>query len=98
MATIGTFTRDGDTFTGTINTLALKAKATLQPVDKTNEQMPDFRVYASGAEIGAAWSKTGKDSERPYLSVKLDDPSFAGAIYCRLVELEGERHQLLWSR
>lgn len=97
MATIGTFTQDGDTFTGTINTLALKAKATLQPVEKSNDQMPDFRVYAAGAEIGAAWNKTSK-GERPYLSVKLDDPSFSGAIYCRLVELEGGRHQLLWSR
>ncbi|UPK40316.1 DUF736 domain-containing protein [Bradyrhizobium sp. 186] len=26
--------------------------------------------------MGAAWQKTAKDTERDYLSVKLDDPSF----------------------
>ncbi len=97
MANIGNFTRDGDTFSGAITTLALKAKATIQPINKPSPQAPDYRVYAGGAEIGAAWVKTSK-GERPYLSVKLDDPSFAGAIYCRLIELDGGRHGLLWSR
>lgn len=97
MANIGNFTRDGDKFTGTINTLALKAKATIQRIEKPSPQAPDFRVYAAGAEVGAAWVKTSK-GERPYLSVKLDDPSFAGAIYCRLIETGDDKHQLLWSR
>ena len=98
MATIGTFTRDGNAFTGIINTLALKSKAIFQPIDKSNENAPDFRVYAAGVEIGAAWSKTGQESERPYLSVKLDDPSFAQPIYGRLVELREGGHRLIWSR
>ena len=97
MANIGTFNRDGDQFSGAIITLALKAKATIQPISKANDQAPDYRVFAGGAEIGAAWNKTSK-GERPYLSVKLDDPSFAGAIYCRLIELETGKHQLVWSR
>lgn len=94
---LGTFTRDGDKFTGTITTLAFKAKAIVQPIDKVSAFSPDFRIYASGAEIGAAWTMTSK-SGRPYLSIKLDDPSFSGAIYCRLVEVENERHSLIWSR
>lgn len=97
MANIGTFTRDGANFTGAINTLAIKAKATLQPNNKASDLAPDYRIYAGGAEIGAAWVKTSR-MERPYLSVKLDDPSFPGAIFCRLIELEKGRHQLLWSR
>jgi uncharacterized protein (DUF736 family) len=97
MANIGNFTRDGDKFTGNIVTLALKTKATIQRIDKPSPQAPDFRIFAAGAEGGAAWVKQGK-SERPYLSVKLDDPSFAGAIYCRLIETDGDQHQLLWSR
>ena len=56
MATIGNFTRDGNAFTGTIVTLALKSKATFQPIDKANENAPDFRIYAAGVEIGAAKS------------------------------------------
>ncbi len=97
MTTIGTFTRDGDAFNGTIATLTLKAKATFKPVSKTVENAPDYRVYASGVEIGAAWSKTS-ERDKPYLSVKLDDPSFAGAIFCRLVGNDETAHRLIWSR
>ena len=98
MANIGTFTRDGDNFTGAISTLALKAKASLHPNTKTSDQAPDYRVYAGGAEIGAAWLKTSK-GERPYLSVKLDDPSFAASIYANLFDDEdGEGSTLIWSR
>lgn len=98
MATIGTFTRDGDSFSGTINTLALKAKTVIKSVDRASEQAPDFRVYAAGVEIGAAWSVTGKVSQIPYLSVKLDDPSFAAPIYGRLIRLDGESQVLIWNR
>lgn len=97
MANIGTFTRDGDQFTGAITTLALKAKMTIQPNMKKNELAPDYRIFANGVEIGAAWAKTSQ-AERSYLSVKLDDPSFPGAIHCRLIELDSGRHHLLWSR
>ncbi len=97
MASIGTFSREGDKLTGIINTLAMKAKVTFQPITKASAKMPDFRIYANGAEIGAAWSKTSAN-EQPYLAVKLDDPSFSDAIYCRLIELEDGQHRLLWSR
>ena len=97
MTTIGTFTRDETGFTGTIATLAIKAKAVIRPVRKTVENAPDFRVYASGVEIGAAWSKKS-EADKPYLSIKLDDPSFAEAIYCRLVGREDGDHVLVWSR
>jgi len=98
MTTIGTFTRDGNEFVGTITTLTLKAKATFKPIDKTSEQAPDYRVYSAGVEIGAAWSMTSK-ANKPYLSVKLDDPSFPAAILARMIGDEaGEKHQLVWSR
>ena len=98
MTTIGTFTRDGDSFTGTIATLAIKAKAVIRPNAKTVENAPDFRIYAAGVEIGAAWSKVSEANNKPYLSIKLDDPSFAGAIFCRLVGTDAEDHRLIWSR
>lgn len=97
MANIGTFTHDGQNFAGSITTLALKAKATIQLLDKASPQAPDYRVFAGGAEVGAAWIKTSKE-DRTYLSVRLDDPSFAGPIDCRLVETKDGQHQLLWSR
>lgn len=97
MATIGTFTHDGEHFTGTIATLALKAKATIQSAAKRSDKAPDFRIYAGGVEIGAAWSRISK-AERPYLSVKLDDPSFGTAVFCRLIELDDGKHRLFWNR
>ena len=50
-------------------------------------------------EFGAAWKKTARETEREYLSVKLDDPSFPAPIYASLVKVEGdEGFTLIWSR
>ncbi|MCP2936806.1 DUF736 domain-containing protein, partial [Salmonella enterica subsp. enterica serovar Typhimurium] len=50
-------------------------------------------------EIGAAWAKTSKEG-RPYLSAKLDDPSFNAAIYATLIEdtETAGAFSLIWSR
>ncbi|MBX9616604.1 MAG: DUF736 domain-containing protein [Caulobacteraceae bacterium] len=97
MATIGTFTQQGDGYTGSIKTLTLNVKAAqLRPNDKTDEKAPDYRIFSGQTEFGAAWKKTSRES-REYLSVKLDDPSFPAPIYASLVEVEGG-HSLIWSR
>jgi uncharacterized protein (DUF736 family) len=76
-STAHTRSNDG-TYTGTIKTLAIDAKARLVPSDpaSTSEKAPELRVIVSGVEIGAAWRRTSKD-DRTYHSVKLDDPSFS---------------------
>jgi uncharacterized protein (DUF736 family) len=96
MAIIGNFTKQDNAYQGTIATLAVNAKATITPVEKTGEQSPDFRVFGGKSEIGAGWSTTSK-AGKPYISVKLDDPSFAAPIFCRLVESE-KGHSLIWTR
>ncbi len=54
---------------------------------------------AGAVELGAAWQKRSEQTERDYLSVKLDDPSFPAPIYATLSEAEGENgYQLIWSR
>src|SRR3981081_2203210 len=99
MATIGTFTSNGNGFTGTVRTLALNAKAKLVRVENPSDKGPHFRIFAGNVELGAAWQKTAKDTERDYLSVKLDDPSFPAPIYATLIEVEGQEGlQLIWSR
>ena len=98
MATIGTFTKSGDTFTGTVKTLSINAKATIKAADKTSDKAPDYRAYAGSIELGAAWKKTSKE-DRAYISVKLDDPSFPAPIYATLVEgEEAGSYSLSWSR
>jgi uncharacterized protein (DUF736 family) len=98
MATIGTFTSNGNGFTGTVRTRTLNAKARFNRVENPTEKGPLFRIYAGAVELGAAWQKTSGEG-RDYLSVKLDDPSFPAPIYATLVEVEGESDmQLIWSR
>jgi len=96
MSIIGTFTKQDDLYVGTIRTLTLNAKATVRSVEKSGEQAPDYRVFAGGIEIGAAWSTISK-AGKAYLSVKLDDPSFAQPVQARLIE-QDKGFALVWSR
>lgn len=99
MATIGTFTLADGAYSGAIKTLTLNVRnAQLRPNEKADDKAPDYRIFAGSTEFGAAWKKTSQ-ANRDYLSVKLDDPSFAAPIYATLVEVEGEEgHSLIWSR
>ena len=96
MATIGTFTKTTAGFNGSIQTLNLKAKVTIAPVEKSSEAAPDYRAYIDKVEIGAGWIRTSKGN-REFVSVKIDDPSFAAPIYANLIERNGQ-HDLIWSR
>ncbi|WP_316174391.1 DUF736 domain-containing protein [Bradyrhizobium sp. SZCCHNRI1073] len=99
MATIGTFTASDNGYTGSIKTLTLNIKAKFVATEKDNDKAPDYRIWAGAIEFGAAWKKTARDSEREYLSVKLDDPSFPAPIYASLVKVEGDDgFTLIWSR
>jgi uncharacterized protein (DUF736 family) len=103
MATIGTFTKNDNGsagFTGAVKTLTLNVKTVkFVPTEGDSERGPDFRILAGATEFGAAWKKTARETQREYLSVKLDDPSFPAPIYASLVEGEdGEGHNLIWSR
>jgi len=98
MANIGTFTAQNDSYTGTVRTLTLNVKVKIVPNDKESENAPDYRIVAGNFEIGAAWKKVSRATERPYLSVTLDDPSFPATIYARLVEGDDGAHNLIWSR
>jgi uncharacterized protein (DUF736 family) len=97
MATIGTFTKTGDTFTGTLKTLTVNAKVKITPAAKDSDKAPDYRLYAGPVECGAAWKRTSQGG-RDYLSVKLDDPSFPAPVFASLVVVETGEFHLIWSR
>jgi uncharacterized protein (DUF736 family) len=87
MANIGTFTKAEDgTLSGTIKTLQLNTKAKFSPLEATSNGGPDFRIFAGNVEIGAAWKRLSQQEQRPYISVKLDDPSLPAPIYASLHE------------
>jgi uncharacterized protein (DUF736 family) len=103
MATIGTFKAANNGFEGTIETLTLKAKLSIEPAKKSSDNQPDYRVFHVTddfkSEIGAAWKKTARDSGGEYLSVSIDDISFPAKAYCRLVKTGTEKgHTLFWDR
>ena len=99
MTTIGSFKASGNEFIGEIATLTIQAKAVrIIPAKKTTDGGPSHRVYAGQVEVGAAWSKVSKE-KRPYLSVRLDDPSLIAPVYANLLADEnGKSHNLIWSR
>jgi len=100
MANIGSFKKVGDEYQGSIMTLSVQQKGVriVPEENRPNENAPSHRVYVGRAEIGAAWSKLSAE-ERPYLSVKLDDPSFLQPIFANLFDDEGaDTYSLIWSR
>lgn len=100
MATIGTFTKTGDEFKGSITTLSVQAK-NVRLVPETNssaEKAPSHRLYVGDAEIGAAWRNAPNGDRRPTYSVKLDDPSFTAPVHALLVERQDGGFDLIWSR
>ena len=99
MATIGTFKRDENGFAGTIATLTLTNKVRFIRTEGDTEKGPSHRLFAGKVEIGAAWAKTSKEG-RPYLSTKVDDPSFLAPIYATLIEDPDTAgaFSLIWSR
>ena len=100
MANIGTFKKNGKELQGDIVTLNVQARNVriVPEASRPNDNAPSHRIFVGRAEIGAAWSKRSNEG-RDYLSVKLDDPSFAAPIYASLFEDEdGETSTLIWSR
>lgn len=100
MAIIGTFKTNDMGFTGTLSTLALTVPVDIRRVERDGDKSPDFRVYRQddGFDFGAAWQKVSRE-DRPYASVKLDDPGLPAPIYASLVESDTPgQYNLIWSR
>ena len=99
MATIGTFTKSGNEFKGSIITLSVQAKnVRIVPEDTNgNDKAPSHRLVAGDVAFGAAWKKTSREG-RDYLSIKLDDPSFAAPVYASLTESDDGTFALIWWR
>ena len=101
MASLGTFMKQADgSFAGEIVTLVIRApNVTIAPEDeRPSDDAPTHRVAAGRADIGAGWARISS-SNRSYIAVKLDDPSFGAPIYANLVERgDGQTYSLLWSR
>lgn len=98
MSKIGSFKLVSGEYQGEIITLSVQAKSVrITPEENSSGNAPSHRVFVGDAEVGAAWAKTSQD-KRPYLSVKLDDPSFVAPIFAQLFAGEEREFDLVWSR
>ena len=59
-----------------------------------------FRVFAGQSRIGDAWAaRSGGESPKDYLRVRLDDPSLPEPISAALFQSDdGKQAQLVWNR
>ncbi|PDS78717.1 DUF736 family protein [Rhizobium sp. L43] len=98
MAVIGEFTTNGNVIQGSVRTLTVSTKVRLHAIERVSRDAPDFRAVANGAEIGAGWKAISGNGE-PYISLKLDDPSFNAPINATLwpAETDGD-YVLVWNR
>jgi uncharacterized protein (DUF736 family) len=101
MSMIGTFTKTTTGYSGVIRTLTMHVKAAFVVNDKKgNAKAPDFRIVGDGHEFGTAWRAKAKGEDgKAFLSVELDDPSFAAPLRAALFE-NGEEGKgaLVWNR
>ncbi|GAB4530705.1 MAG: DUF736 domain-containing protein [Amphiplicatus sp.] len=101
MSIIGTFSKTADGYAGVIRTMTINVKAKIVANDKKgNDKAPDFRIFAGGAELGAAWrAQRNGEGGREFLCVELDDPSFAAPLRAAFFENPGEgKAALVWTR
>ncbi|WP_028793083.1 DUF736 domain-containing protein [Thalassobaculum salexigens] len=101
MATIGYVTKNGDTYTGSLKTLSIKAPIQIIPVSNpANDKAPDFRVMSDNIELGAGWKNVGQRSGNEYISLTLQAPEF-GTIYANLGKAAGQDEEdvyaLIWN-
>jgi uncharacterized protein (DUF736 family) len=99
---IGKFIQNGSSYSGNIATAGLAIpEVHFTPVSPKRGDGPDFVVVANrqaeNFELGAAWAKVSK-KDKPYLSVKLDGPTFAAPIHCALTRQNEGSYALIWSR
>jgi uncharacterized protein (DUF736 family) len=69
---------------------------------KAHESHPDYRVLASGSEVGAGWIRTGERSGNEYVSLSLAAPEFGPrTLYANLGRAAGQDDEevlaIIWN-
>ncbi|MDA7777031.1 DUF736 domain-containing protein [Rhodobacteraceae bacterium] len=104
MAAIGHVTKlkDGG-YKGELKTLSIRAEIIISPnTEKTNDNQPDYRVFAEGIEVGAAWIRKSESSGKEYVSLSIAAPEFGPKkLYANLGKAAGQKDDnvfaLIWN-
>lgn len=88
MTAIGYVTHnpEKDTYRGNLTTVTFNTAISILPNgSKGNDNHPDYRVFTDrGFEIGAGWLRTGKTSNKEYVSLSLSAPELPKKIFANL--------------
>lgn len=92
MPAIGYVTREGTGFKGQLRTLSIRTEIEiLLNARKSGDTQPDYRVSASGVEVGAGWIRRGEMSGKDYVSLSLAAPEFGPRrLYANLGRAAGQ--------
>jgi uncharacterized protein (DUF736 family) len=101
---IGTFDKGGDGYRGRIFSRERCGRViAFRPIPVGRSGGPDFAVTSETqggnelAEIGAAWKRTNTKG-KPYLLVRLNQPTIWNGAHCVLIEQQSGVFGLLWKR
>jgi uncharacterized protein (DUF736 family) len=74
-----------------------RVKLTFAPASKGADYV--ITMTETGTEVGAGWKKTGKESGKAYISVRLDSPFLPEPLNVVLFAAkEPGRHVMVWDR
>jgi len=92
MPAIGYVSRDANGFKGQLKTLSIRTDIEILPnTRKSGDRQPDYRVMASGVEVGAGWNRVSESSGNEYVSLSLAAPEFGPRrIYANLGRAAGQ--------
>ncbi|QOT70707.1 DUF736 domain-containing protein [Sphingobium fuliginis] len=103
MAAIGYVTRNRNGFKGQLRTLSIRTDVEIIPNShKNGSTQPDYRVLASGVEIGAGWIRISETSGKDYVSLSLAAPEFGPRrLYANLGRAAGQDDEdafaIIWN-
>jgi len=104
MTAIGYVTKLEDgRYKGELKTLSIRAEIVITPnKDKENDKQPDYRVFAEGIDVGAAWIRTSETSGKDYVSLSIAAPEFGPKkLYANLGKAAGQDDDtvfaLIWN-
>ena len=101
---IGNSYKEGAGYKGRIFSHERRGRViTFRPISVEQGDGPDFVVQSETeagddeTKIGVAWKRTTSKG-KPYLLVKLDQPTFWNGAHCALIEQQHGTFGLLWKR
>ena len=103
MPSIGRVTKQVDgSYKGHLATLSIRKNIEIIPLKGTKGDQPNFRVMAGDIEVGAGWTKTGRESGEEYISLSLAAPEFGNqTLYANLGQEAGQDEEdvlaLIWN-